>query len=89
MALAEACVLEYPVVRAVPTPVGPAELVLFRPKVEVTEATTCETVIVLVRVCVEVRVVVAEEVESAMASSGRRRVVANVEKRILKDLSIF
>jgi hypothetical protein len=82
-------VLEYPVVMAVPTAVGPAELVLLRPKVEVTEATTCETVIVLVRVCVEVRVVVAEEVESAMASRGRRRVVANLEKRIVKESGIF
>jgi hypothetical protein len=46
-------------------------------------------VIVLVRVCVEVRVVVAEEVESAMASRGRRRVVANLEKRIVKESGIF
>lgn len=38
---------------------------------EVTEATTCETVTVLVRVAVEVRVVVEED--CARAKSGRRK----------------
>jgi hypothetical protein len=51
----------------------------------VTDATTSETVMVLVRVCVEVRVVVNDAVESAMASRGRRRAVVMVEKRILYD----
>lgn len=59
---------------------------LFRPKVEVTDATTSETVMVLVRVCVEVSVVVNDAVEeSAMASRGKRKAIKNVEMRILID----
>jgi hypothetical protein len=49
--------------------------------VDVTEV-TCETVMVLVSVAVEV-IVVVREVVSAMASRGRRRAVASDEKRIL------
>lgn len=50
-----------------------------------TDATIWETVMVLVRVCVDVRVVVNEVVDCATASRGRRRPVAIVEMRILKD----
>lgn len=59
---------------------------LFKPKVEVTDATTSETVMVLVRVCVEVSVVVNDAVEvSAMASRGSTSAADNVEKRMLYD----
>lgn len=59
---------------------------LFKPKVEVTDATTSETVMVLVRVCVEVSVVVNDAVEvSAMASRGSMSAAENVEKRMLYD----
>lgn len=48
-------------------------------KVEVTLATTSETVIVFVRVAVEVMVVVEEVVVSARARRGRRVVESIVE----------
>ena len=64
-----------------PTAVGGAVVVLlFKGYVDVTDATTWETVIVRVRVAVDVRVVVDE---SATARRGRRRAVATAEKRIL------
>src|SRR6266487_5280433 len=64
------------------TAVGGAVVVLlFEEYVDVTDATTSETVIVRVRVAVDVRVVVVEE--SATARRGRKRAVATAEKRIL------
>jgi hypothetical protein len=64
-----------------PTAVGGAVVVLlFEEYVDVTDATTWDTVIVRVRVAVDVRVVVEE---SATARRGRRRAVATAEKRIL------
>jgi len=59
--------------------------VLLFANVEVTEAMTWETVIVLVSVAVEVMVVV-EEVVSAMASRGKRRAADIVEMRILHNV---
>lgn len=56
---------------AVPTAVGPAVVLLWDGYVEVTYATTCETVSVFVKVAVDVRVVV-EDV-SAIAKRGKRR----------------
>jgi len=54
--------------------------------VEVTEATTCETVIVFVRVAVEVRVVVELPVEDcAAAKRGRRRREVTVGRRIVLE----
>jgi hypothetical protein len=68
----------------VPTAVGPAVVLLCAAYVEVTYATTWETVIVLVLVAVEVSVVVkADEGYCAAARRGRRRMEEIVGKCIV------
>jgi len=54
----------------------------------VTDATTWETVIVFVRVAVDVRVVVEEEV-SAIARRGSRSAVERTEMRILNSREVY
>ncbi|KAH8654978.1 hypothetical protein BGZ60DRAFT_151632 [Tricladium varicosporioides] len=75
--------LEVPVVLTpVPTAVGPAlDVALFDLYVEVTDATTSETVMVLVMVAVDVRVRVEDEL-SATASRGSKSPSAKVENCI-------
>lgn len=63
------------------TAVGPAVVLFPEAKVEVTDCTTWETVIVFVSVAVEVMVVVEE---SAAARPRRRREGRKVVRRILK-----
>ena len=68
-----------PVAELVPTAVGRARVVLlYAGYVEVTDATTWETVIVRVIVAVEVMVVVEEPEDCATARRGRRRSVEMV-----------
>ena len=63
------------------TAVGPAVVLFPEAKVEVTDCTTWETVIVFVSVAVEVMVVV----ESAAARPRRRREGRKVVRRILNE----
>lgn len=71
--------------------VGPAVVLLNAGKVEVTDATTWERVMVEVCVVVEVRVVVRPEVDCAAARRGRSNAAEMVEKRIvlLRRLGIW
>jgi hypothetical protein len=68
------------VVEPVPTAVAPALVVLFD-MVEVTDATTWETVMVMVMVAVEVIVVVGSD--CAMARKGRREAARRVGRCIV------
>jgi hypothetical protein len=64
------------------TAVGPAVVLFFEAKVEVTDCTTWETVIVFVSVAVEVMVVVEE---SAATRPRRRREGRRDVRRILNE----
>jgi hypothetical protein len=75
------------VLEPVPTAVGPAAVVLlYAGYVEVTDATTCETVIVRVIVAVEVRVVVEELDDCATATRGRKSSAESVGSCIVDEL---